>query len=190
MELVRLSWHHRRWGAIAMLFVLFIFVLHNLLAPLSVYVVQGMSMSPNFNEGERLIVQQYAFDVTPRRDDVVVLRDPLNTNALYLKRVVGLPYETVELRDEHVWVNGIWLPEAYLSSRSVVSDIFLQHSCVLYDCVKRLWQLGANEYFVLGDKRSVSQDSRTFGVINQSDIIGRVILRYSPWDVFTLFPAP
>lgn len=159
--------------------------------------VHQISMEPNFHEGQRVVVSQFGSLVTPwladtayaadgrvvqllgpKRGQVVVFhpdaerqQDPL------IKRVVGLPGETVEVRDGVVWVEGARLDEPYLSDMAT--------TCY-GNCVPLT--LGPDEYFVLGDNRPNSRDSRSFGAIHLDQIVGRVVLRYWPLDTFQVYP--
>lgn len=159
--------------------------------------VHQISMEPNFHEGQRVVVSQFGSLVTPwltdtayaadgrvaqllgpKRGQVVVFHpdaeralDPL------IKRVVALPGEIVEVRDGGVWVGGERLDEPYLSG-------------VTTTCYGNCGPLtlGPDEYFMLGDNRPNSRDSRSFGPVHLSQIVGRVVLRYWPLDALQVYP--
>ena len=136
-------------------------------------VVLGSSMEPNFEDGQRLIVNKivYRFDKV-ERGDVVVLRPPTNENVNYIKRVIGLPGETVEIKNGFVYINGQSLSEPYVLDYP------------RYTTKKP--QVPAGYYFVLGDNRNNSSDSHIWGPIPQDNIIGRVWLSIWPpndWDI-------
>ncbi len=171
--------------------------------------IKQVSMEPTFSEGQYVLVNRlgswadwalvrgqevlqfvgaqpaYATDgspTTPRfgpqRGQVVVLYiQPDQSGDALIKRVVGLPGETIEIRDGAVWVNGALLDEPYLSG--VRTD-----RCDAY-CVVTL---PANGYFVMGDNRSQSRDSRSFGPIPAEQIVGEVVLRYLPLDKISFYP--
>ncbi len=124
-------------------------------------------MRPALAHGDVLLVG--GVGGAPRRGDVVVARGPAGRAGEYLKRVVGLPGEEVRLRDGLLFVDGKRVREPYLGG--------LPSSVGLGDAA---WTLGASEYFVMGDNRAHSTDSRHFGPVARSDIAARVRLRCWP----------
>ena len=145
------------------------------------FIVNGESMVPNFDTGEYLIVDQisYAFR-DPNRGDVIVFRYPNDPDQFYIKRLIGLPTETLVLRDGTITIindahpNGIKLTEPYVE---IPGDTSLRVT------------LAADEYFVLGDNRSASSDSRRWGPLKERFIQGRPIIRVFPLDQFELMPG-
>ena len=163
--------------------------------------VEGSSMAPTLAGGQYLVVDQasffkfdkerlsrivpfwkapeaepeYVFD-PPARGEVIVFNYPLNPQKDFVKRVVGLPGETVEVRDGTVFVDGEALPEPYLQrkDRSDVSPL----------------ALGEKEYYVIGDNRRNSNDSRSWGAVPEDNIVGRVWLVYWPWDDIHVVDSP
>jgi signal peptidase I len=136
-------------------------------------VVFGQSMEPNLSAYQRLIIDKLSYHFyPPARNDIVVIDLP-GMNEMLVKRVVGLPGETVELRNGVVLIDGHPLDETF------PHDLSLQN-------MPRL-RLGALEYFVLGDNRSNSNDSRAFGAVKREYIVGRVWLRYWPLPQFKYF---
>lgn len=136
------------------------------------FYVEGQSMQPNFFEGQRLIVSRlnYLFG-QPQRGEIVVFNAPNQppTEPPLIKRVIGLPGETVEIRDRQVYVNGKELDEPYINE-----------PCEQLRCENNSWTLAADEYFVMGDNRNHSNDSRFFGPIKRTMIIGEALVRYWP----------
>ena len=134
------------------------------------YVVRGPSMSPVFLPGDQLFVVP-ARQTNPgvARGDVVVVRDPREGRGRYLKRVVGLPGERVQQTEGSLLVNGKTFAEGYLGGLPPVIGLD-----------EAAWLLGDQEYFVLGDNRAHSTDSREFGPIRHDDIIGVARFRYWP----------
>jgi len=129
--------------------------------------VEGQSMEPNLHNNERLIIEKISYRFhPPRRGDIIVLRLPNRTSDPLIKRVVGLPGETVEITDGHVLINGQVLDEPYLNQFTYQG------------MPPRV--VPPNEVFVLGDNRGFSNDSRAFGFVPFSDIIGRAWFRYWP----------
>lgn len=146
-------------------------VIHFFLAQATV--VYGQSMAPNLEPFQRLIIDKISYRLhPPQRHDIVVLDLP-NVDELLVKRVVGLPGEEVEIRRGVVYVAGQPLPEPY------------PHGTPVYDMPAI--RLGPLSYFVLGDNRGNSNDSRFFGPVTADEIIGRVWLRYWPLDEFNQF---
>jgi signal peptidase I len=136
-------------------------------------VVYGQSMEPNLSARQRLIVDKISYRLrAPQRDDIVVLNVP-DINDLLVKRIVGLPGEVIEIRDGMVLVNGETLPEPF------------PHGTMPQNMAPIT--LAPLQYFVMGDNRNNSNDSRSFGPITRNDILGRVWLRYWPLEQFTFF---
>jgi signal peptidase I len=149
------------------LFVL-VFVIVNLAS--ARFVVEGDSMQPNFHSGQFILVSRANYMVTPpQRGDIVVFHYPLGPESDYIKRVVGLPGQTVEIRDTRVFVNGVQLDEPYINE-----------PCTTGSCPNRTWTLGPNQIFVMGDNRNHSQDSRAFGPVDMKFVVGEALLRYWP----------
>lgn len=133
------------------------------------FVVDGSSMEPSLREGQRLIVSKVSYRVgEPRRGDIVVFRYPANRRMRFIKRVVGLPGETVAIRDGRVFVDGRALSEGYL-----IDGTFGQFGPA---------QVPAGHLFVLGDNRANSRDSRypEVGMIPYRDVIGKAVATYWP----------
>jgi signal peptidase I len=147
------------------------FVVHLFLAQATI--VYGQSMEPNLHPNQRLIVDKLSYRLhSPQRNDIVVVDLP-DMEEMLVKRIVALPGETVEVRRGTVYVNGSPVPEPY------------EHDLTPYDMAPRT--LGPLAYFVMGDNRSNSNDSRSFGPITRDEIVGRVWLRYWPLNQFVLF---
>ncbi len=132
--------------------------------------VQGSSMVPSFEEDQFLIVSRMNYLLgQPDRGDVVVFHNPDDPTEDFIKRVIGLPGEMVEIRGTQVFVNGKPLDEPYIKEQ-----------CSPSSCNDRTWQLGADEYFVMGDNRNRSKDSRSFGPVLYNHLVGEVVVRYWP----------
>lgn len=150
------------------------------------FYVKGASMEPSFFDHEYLIIDELSYRFhTPERGDIVVFRYPSDPKQFFIKRVIGLPGETVEVDETQTKIyndrhpNGVVIDEsAYLGTDYKISPI------------KRTVTLKAGEYFVMGDNRASSLDSRFFGAIKESDIVGRVWLRGWPFDRWKLFDRP
>lgn len=161
-----------------LVFVLVVTVLFDMVIPRSL--VDGSSMRPNFDNDQRLIVSRVHYFVHPPQRGEVLVFNSLNAfepGVMLIKRVIGLPGETVEIRDTEVYVNGERLEEPYI-----------QEPCDSFHCKDNVWDLGPNEYFVMGDNRNVSKDSRAFGPVTFDHIVGEVLFRYWPptdWGFIT-----
>jgi len=136
-------------------------------------VVFGQSMEPNLHPHQRLIVDKISYRLhAPQRNDIVVIDLP-SMEELLVKRIVAMPGEVVEIRDGVVYVNQQPITEPFPHDTSPIDMAPMT--------------LGPLAYFVLGDNRSNSNDSRSFGPVSLDQILGRVWLRYWPLDEFFLF---
>ncbi len=135
---------------------------------LSLYLIRGRSMEPSHRSGDLLMVRRLARGA-PARGDVVVLRDPREPDARDLKRVVGLPGESLCLADGSLYVDGAHLPEPYLGG--LPASIGIERS---------EWTLPDDRYFVLSDNRAHGTDSRHFGPVPRAAILGKVWCRVWP----------
>jgi len=151
-----------------------------IILPIRYYLVQpffvkGASMEPNFEDGDYLLVDElsYRFSV-PERGDVIIFRYPQDPSQFFIKRIIGLPNETVEIKDNQIKIynkerlEGFVLDESYLAfeQKTVGNSVT---------------KTDDNEYFVLGDNRFQSSDSRRWGSVNKSLITGKAFLR--PWPI-------
>lgn len=153
-----------------LIFVVVVTVLFDMAIPRSL--VDGRSMQPTFQDSERLIVSRlHLLLFEPERGDVIVFNsvDTNDPDVMLIKRVIGLPGETVSFINEQVYINGVPLEEPYLDE-----------ACTQVRCSAQEWTLGADEYFVMGDNRNNSQDSRRLGAIPIDHFVGRVVFRYWP----------
>jgi signal peptidase I len=140
------------------------------------YQIVGQSMEPNYFEQERLLVDR----VSPRlnwleRGDIVIVLSPQQENTELIKRLIGKPGDTIELRDNRVLVNGNALSEPYLRPDALSGPRSSEQT---------RWELGEDQYFVMGDNRTHSQDSRAFGPIDGQRVAGRALIVYWPFKDF------
>ena len=133
------------------------------------YVVRGDSMRPTLEPGQHLLVARFYARPGRSRGDLVVVCDPRESGRRHLKRVVGMPGEEVRMLDGTLFVDGVALSESYLGG--------LPASVGLGD---RSWSLGRGEYFLLGDNRAHSTDSREHGPVSEDLIVGGAWFRYWP----------
>ena len=132
--------------------------------------VEGQSMSPTLRDQDRLVINKAIYDLrVPRRGELVMLRYPLNPDQLFIMRVIGEPADLIEIRSGRVWLNGVPLEEPYVPAehRSLES-----------------WgptTIDEAHYFVMGDRRNNSSDSRQWGQVPRKYIVGRVAYRWFPF---------
>lgn len=135
--------------------------------------VEGTSMAPLLSDQERIFINKFVYRFEPiERGDVVVFWYPLDRSKSFIKRVVGLPGETVEIRSGRLYINNIelaepYVPPSYLDSSKYPSTVIRQ-----------------DEYFVMGDHRDSSNDSRVFGAVPRQFIYGKAVFAYWPVDHF------
>lgn len=136
------------------------------------YVVEGGSMDPNLADKQWILVYKLA---SPERGDIIVFNAPQYDPSVLIKRVVGLPGETVKIEDGKVYIDDKLLTESYITEPTTHDGS---------------WSVPADHYFVMGDNRNNSSDSRkaTIGTIPQSNIIGRAWLRIYPFSVWGFAP--
>jgi len=144
------------------------------------FFVEGSSMYPNFKNGDYLIIDELTYHLRePARGEVIVFHPPKTPSDFYIKRIIGLPNERVIIKDGQVIIynnshpNGFILDEAYLLDNKTSGDTDVK--------------LGNNEYFVLGDNRYASYDSRAWGVLYRDKIVGIVRLRIWPFNSVKAF---
>jgi len=156
------------------------------------FFVQGASMEPNFEDGEYLIVNELGYKETDlkflkvdsfreiKREDVIVFRYPNNPSQFFIKRVIGLPGERIKVDKGAVYIynganpEGLKLDEKYLPVGLTTKG-------------ENDYQIKDDEYFVMGDNRSHSSDSRVWGPIKTSHVVGKVLLRAWPVHKFNIF---
>jgi len=128
--------------------------------------VEGSSMEPSLHDGEMVVVNRLAYRWSaPSRGDIVVFRFPLDPSRRFIKRVIGLPGDSLEARDGLMYVNGTALDEPYIAAAP------------RYDGA---WLVQADELFVLGDNRNNSSDSQNWGPLPMAEVIGKAVLVYWP----------
>jgi len=141
------------------------------------FYVKGPSMEPNFHEHEYLMVDEISYRFNqPKRGDVIVFRYPKDPQEYYIKRLIGLPGETVSFKDGSVYITDI------NGTRSQLDEKYLSDSVATIALTEESVTLASDEYFMMGDNRNGSKDSRSFGAVKRSFIIGRVFFRGWPVD--------
>jgi len=160
-----------------------------IIIPIRYYVVQpffvkGASMEPTFQDSDYLIVDELSYHLrVPHRGEVIVFRFPENTKQFYIKRIVGLPNETIKITDGHITVINKEYPEGFVLNES---DYLVPDNTP--GSVEKV--LGEMDYFVVGDNRLHSFDSRRWGELERKYIIGKVLFRIWPFERAMAFEAP
>jgi len=146
------------------------------------FFVRGQSMNPNFENGDYLIIDEISYRFRePQRGEVIVFNPPQKPSQRFIKRIIGLPGEIVEIKGGRVTVYNTE-GQKVLDESDYISDIPTEGNLRI--------TLRRDEYFVLGDNRPFSYDSRRFGALPKENIIGRVIFRAWPFAAATVFEAP
>ena len=146
------------------------------------FIVSGASMEETFHNGEYLIVDQLTYHYeSPKRGEVVIFRYPRDTSKYFIKRVIGIPGDTVTIEGNVVTItneanpDGVVLDESYIASME--PNTFLTE------------ELSDQEYFVMGDNCDRSSDSRVWGILHEDKIVGRAFLRLFPVSGVEVFPG-
>ncbi|PIR70549.1 MAG: signal peptidase I [Candidatus Niyogibacteria bacterium CG10_big_fil_rev_8_21_14_0_10_42_19] len=166
----------------------FIAIVAFIVIPIRVYVAQpfiikGTSMYPTFENADYLIIDEFSYNFlrTPERGEVIVFKFPEDTSKFFIKRVIGLPGETVVIKEGRVLIydkeegNPKALDESYIGEEFTLPD--------------GVWALGLDEYFVMGDNRRFSSDSRSWGSLPEDLIVGRALARLWPINEIDYLPG-
>lgn len=145
------------------------------------FVVSGASMDPNFHDADYLIIDELTYRMRePERQEVIVFKYPLYPSYKYIKRIIGLPGEKIEIKEGEIFITKdnetVKIEEPYLSEE-----------------VKEEWENNANfsvelapdQYFVMGDNRNYSSDSRSWGPVPKKNIVGKVFVKLSIFDLLS-----
>lgn len=179
------SWYHRPMNirGVASFFLetaKLVFISLLIIVPIRYFVIQpffvlGASMEPTFQNGDYLIIDELSYIVgDPGRGDVIVFHYPYNTKQFYIKRIVGLPGETVTLDAKGIMIKSAERPEGFMLQEEYIPT----HE----EYGNKSVTLGADEYFVLGDNREASSDSRSWGALKRGFIVGKVFVRAFPFQ--------
>lgn len=157
--------------------LIFAFIIkHYLFAP---YIVEGQSMQPNLQEQNKLVVNKLSQFNDFNRFDIIVFHAP-DADARYVKRVIGLPGDTVRMKDDVLYVNGKAYKESYLNKGEGFGALPYTGDFTLEE-LTGYKKVPKDSVFVLGDNRTISKDSRYFGMLPKEDIIGKAVLRIWPF---------
>ncbi len=145
------------------------------------FVVSGASMDPTFHDGDYVIVDQITYRLdNPQRGDVVIFKPAIDESKFFIKRIIGLPGETVKMSDNNVFIKQVGADEFKKLDEQTIQENFN---------VQAEWTLSDSQVFVLGDNRKNSLDSRYFGPIESSSIQGRAWLRLLPVTDMDFLPG-
>lgn len=160
---------------IGIYYLVFSFVLSN-------ETVSGPSMQPTFENNDRLIAVRHFM---PERNDIVILKAPDEKNALYIKRIIGLPGDMVTSKNDKMYINGKEIKQPYLNN-SYEKQAHANGELYTNNFTLRK-RVPKGYYFVMGDHRDVSKDSRYFGFVKRSALVGEVKWRYWPLNQWKTF---
>jgi signal peptidase I len=146
------------------------------------FIVEGSSMEPNFHDREYIVIDKASYRFRePHRGEVIVFHPPNDPSQNYIKRIIGLPGDTVEIKEEDVYINNKKVDEPYLGESNHATNDGHQKAPIT---------LAAGEYFVLGDNRQHSSDSREWGILDKASIEGRTWFIAYPPQNFQLVTPP
>lgn len=138
------------------------------------FIVRGASMEPNFHEGEYLIIDEVSYHMRePVRGEVIVFRYPQDTSQFFIKRIIGLPGETVRISGGKVTIINNRYPDGF-----ILDEDYLPASAATTPDQEVI--VGADKFFVMGDNRAYSSDSRRWGMLDEKYLIGRALVRLWP----------
>jgi signal peptidase I len=169
-------WELVRYAAIAVAIVI-----PNRMFIAQPFIVSGSSMVPTFQNAEYLIIDEISYRFhEPKRDDVVVFRYPNDTKKFFIKRIIGLPNEKIDIKGSIVTVTNSIHPDGLVLDQPYVENTSSNNTH---------FELKENEYFVMGDNRTGSYDSRNWGAVSRKLLIGKVFLRLLPISKIGLSPG-
>lgn len=146
------------------------------------FIVSGASMDDTFHSGEYLIVDQVSYYFNePSRGEVIIFRYPRDPSKFFIKRVIGLPGETITIENAKVTITNDEHPEGFLLDEPYIKS--------MEPTTPTSETLGEREYFVMGDNRDHSSDSRSWGVLQEERIIGRALMRLFPPNTIDYLPG-
>ncbi|MFA6198578.1 MAG: signal peptidase I [Patescibacteria group bacterium] len=149
------------------------------------FYVKGASMEPSFYDNQYLMIDEISYRFAePHRGDIIVFKYPENPSQFFIKRVIGVPGETVEIRNGHVIIYNTQAP------RGEVLDESPYLAADVYTSGNETVELKSNEFYVMGDNREQSLDSRRIGPITKNYIVGRTWIRAWPLNKWQVFHDP
>lgn len=147
--------------------------------------VDGKSMEPNFHNGEYILTDKISYRIhSPKRGDVIVFKSPQDPNNKidFIKRILGVPGDTIKVQSGFIYLNGTKIEEDYVNDPGqVLPGRFLRENMEI--------EVPPGQYFVMGDNRNHSSDSREWGFVSTAGIVGRAFFRYWPLTEFGVVPT-
>ncbi|HEY4509113.1 MAG TPA: signal peptidase I [Candidatus Paceibacterota bacterium] len=181
------------WKAVAKEVTIFVIIAFGVVLPFRIYIaepylVDGRSMDPTFATSDYLIVDKLSYEIgTPQRNTVIVFRYPNDPSKSFIKRIIGLPNETVTMLGNIVTIVNKDNPNGFIIDQSYVVN---QCDSAKFSCISLFQKtLGPDEYFVMGDNRAESFDSRSWGPLNKKYILGKPIIRLFPITKIGILPG-
>lgn len=159
-----------------------------IIIPIRIWIIQpffvsGASMEPSFDDGDYLVIDELSYHFRePERGEVVVFHSPEDEKQFYIKRIIGLPGERVELQDGQIIISNAEHTEGFVLDESKFDTMGFTFGNIKV-------KLGPDEYFVLGDNRSASSDSRKWGPVKKDLLVGRVWVRALPVSKFNVYSS-
>ena len=156
------------------------------------FIVSGSSMEPNYSNGQYLIIDELSYRLgDPQRGDVIVLRYPNDPKQFFIKRIIGLPGEKVQIDNGNVTIFNKEYPDGKVVDESYLPNqgLSFPHNTTLIGGKKTI-ELGSDQYFMMGDNRLASSDSRDWGPLKRSEMVGKVFVRVLPISKFDKFDTP
>lgn len=166
--------------------ILFALLSLAIVAPIRIFIAQpfivsGSSMFPTFKNNDYLIIDELSYRLgEPERYDVVVFRYPLDTTKFFIKRIIGLPGEIIDIRGKDIFIKNTGNPDGFKLDQSFINNEM---------STNKHYELKNGEYFVLGDNRNSSSDSRVWGVLPREFLIGKAYLRLYPLNKIDFRPG-
>jgi signal peptidase I len=169
------------WELVCFALIAFIIVIPIRLFIAEPFIVSGSSMVPTFTNGDYLIVDKISYELgSPQRDDVVVFRYPNDTTKFFIKRIIGLPNETVDIKGNDVTITNSTHTQGFKLDQPFVQNPANNDTH---------FELKSDEYFVMGDNRSASSDSRYWGAVKRNLLQGKAFLRLLPIGKIDFWPG-
>jgi len=171
------------WGEV----LRFAFIVFLIVIPIRIFIVQpflvsGSSMQHTFEDSDYLMVDEISYKFNdPKRGEVIIFKFPTNTKQYLIKRVIGLPNETVEVSNNTVTIRNEANPDGFILKEGYIEEQTKSEYIKM--------TLKDDEYFVMGDNRKASADSRIWGSLNRSYIVGRALIRLLPLNKIDFFPG-
>lgn len=177
----KITKEHPFWELLRFAMLAFLIVLPIRILIAQPFIVSGSSMYPTFQDGNYLIVDQisYRFE-EPNRGDIIIFRFPKDKKKFFIKRIIGLPNESIKVNGSKVTIINDSHPDGFGLDEPYVKNLAFNNMVAI---------LGSNEFFVMGDNRSASSDSRSWGNVKENLIIGRALLRLLPVKNIGIFPG-